>query len=249
MAIPAEPIYELYYWSPIPGRGEFIRLPLEASGTPYRDVARLPKEQGGGNEAIGRMLAGSPPGFACPILKWGDLVISQTPAILQWLAPRVGLAPADERGRLGAHQLQLTIGDFLVEAHDVHHPIAASLYYEDQKPESLRRAKSFTEDRLPRFLTFFERVVGGNGGQQAVGGDISYVDLSLFQVMGGVAYAFPRSLARLRPQLPLLTALHDRVAALPRVAAYLRSERRLAFNQHGIFRHYPELDVSGQSTE
>jgi glutathione S-transferase len=242
-----EPIYELYYWPFIPGRGEFVRLPLEATGTAYRDVARLPDGEGG-TEAIMRMLEGEsrgPAPFACPILKFGDLVISQTSLILHWLAPRIGLAPADERGRLAAHQLQLTIADFLVEAHDVHHPIAASLYYEDQKAEARRRAKCFTDDRLPRFLSYFERVVSHNGGQHAVGGETSYVDLSLFQTMAGIAYAFPRTLARVRPQLPLLSALHDRVAALPRLAAYLKSERRLPFNQHGLFRHYPELDEPG----
>jgi glutathione S-transferase len=244
----SESSYELYYWPSIPGRGEFIRLPLEATGTPYRDVARLPAKQGGGTDAIMQMLAGQgrgPAPFACPILKWGDLVIAQTPLILQWLAPRIGLAPGDERDRLGAHQLQLTVADFLVEAHDIHHPIGSSLYYEDQKPESRRRAQVFIAERLPKFLTYFERVLGGNGGRHVVGPDTSYVDLSLFQTMAGVAYAFPRALSHLRPQLPLLTALHDRVAALPKLATYLASDRRLPFNQHGIFRHYPELDQPG----
>jgi glutathione S-transferase len=241
----SESIYELYYWPSIPGRGEFIRLPLEATGTPYRDVARLPAKEGGGTDAIMGMLAGQkrgPAPFACPILKWGDLVISQTPHILQWLAPRIGLAPTDEHDRLGAHQLQLTVADFLVEAHDIHHPIGSSLYYEDQKPEAKRRSQVFIGERLPKFLTYFERVLSANGGRHVVGTDTSYVDLSLFQTMAGVAYAFPRALSHLRPQLPLLTALHDRVAALPKLATYLASDRRLPFNQHGIFRHYPELD-------
>jgi glutathione S-transferase len=244
----SEAIYELYYWPSIQGRGEFIRLPLEATGTPYRDVGRLPKAEGGGTEAIMRLLEGQgpdPAGFACPVLKHGDWVISQTAHILQWLGPRIGMAPADERGRLGAHQLQLTIADFLVEAHDVHHPIGVGLYYEDQKPEAKRRSKVFIEERLPKFLEYFERIVGSNGGRQAVGGAISYVDLSLFQTMAGLEYAVPRALARLRPRLPQLSALHDRVSALPKLAAYLASERRIPFNQHGLFRHYPELDLEG----
>jgi glutathione S-transferase len=237
--------YELYYWPTIPGRGEFIRLLLEATDTPYQDVARLPEAEGGGARAIMRLLAQDGPGqppLAPPVLKAGELVIAQTPLILQWLAPRVGLCPPDEAGRLAAHQLQLTISDFIVEVHDVHHPLGAMLYYEDQKTESLRRAKVFHQQRLMKFLGYFERVVRLNGGRQAVGADLSYVDLSLFQTMAGLAYAFPRALARVRLQLPLLGALHDRVAALPRLAAYLASERRLPFNQHGLFRHYPELD-------
>jgi glutathione S-transferase len=241
----SESSYDLYYWPSIPGRGEFIRLLLEATGTTYRDVARLPERDGGGARAIMRLLAEEGPGqppFAPPVLKVGALVLAQTPLILQWLAPRVGLCPPDEAGRLAAHQLQLTISDFLAEAHDVHHPLGSVLYYEDQKPESLRRAKVFHEHRLMKFLGYFERVVRLNGGRQAVGTDLSYVDLSLFQTMAGLAYAFPRAMARVRSQVPLLLALHDRVAALPRLATYLASERRLAFNQHGLFRHYPELD-------
>jgi glutathione S-transferase len=39
-----------------------------------------------------------------------------------------------------------------------------------------------------------------------------------------------------------VVALHDRVAARARIAAYLASPRRIAFNRSGIFRHYPELD-------
>jgi len=236
--------YELYYWPEIPGRGEFVRLLLEATGTPYRDVARLPEAQGGGYPAIKRVLAsddGLPP-FAAPVLKHGDLRIAQSALILHWLAPRVGLCPPDERGRLAAHQLQLTITDFLAEAHDVHHPIAVSLYYEDQKPESARRARCFVAERLPKFLGYFERVLRVNGGQHAVGAGPSYVDLSLFQVMAGLAYAFPRATGKLRPTLPHLTALHDRIAALPALAAYFASPRRLPFNQEGVFRHYPELD-------
>jgi glutathione S-transferase len=240
-----QPVYELYYWPFIAGRGELIRLPLEASGTPYRDMARLPESEGGGIAAIMRLLAEERPGlvpFAPPFLKYGDLVVAQTALILHWLGPRIGLAPADEPGRLAAHQLQLTLADFILEVHDVHHPIGSGLYYEDQKPEAQRRAQAFLKDRLMKFLGYFERVVRSNGGRYPVGSAPSYVDLSLFHVMAGLAYAFPRALARVRPQVPLLTALHDRVATLPALAGYLASERRLAFNEHGLFRHYPELD-------
>jgi glutathione S-transferase len=243
----ADPSYELYYWPAIPGRGEFIRLPLEATGTPYRDVGRLPEAEGGGTAAILKLLQEDRPGppLMVPALRCGDLVISQTAAILHWLAPRIGMAPADEGGRLAALQLQLTISDFLAEVHDVHHPIAVSLYYEDQKPESLRRSRHFLSERLPKFLHHFERTLALNGGQHAVGSVTSYVDLSLFQVVAGVAYAFPDALARLRPQLPLLLALHDRVQRLPRLAGYLSSSRRLSFSRAGLFRHYPELDRAG----
>jgi glutathione S-transferase len=248
MADPADPIYELYYWPFIPGRGEFVRLALEVAGAPYRDVARLPETEGGGVSAILRLLgqdAAGVPSFAPPVLKWGDLVISHTALILQWLAPRVGLVPADDRSRLAAHQLQLTMTDFLSETHDCHHPIAASLYFEDQKEESKRRSRYFRQERMPKYLNYFERVLrsnGDSGGRHAVGKDTSYVDLSLFQVMAGLDYAFPRALNRLKPKLPLLAALHDRMAALPRLKAYLGSSRRLPFSEHGLFRRYPELD-------
>ncbi len=240
--------YELYYWPGIQGRGEFIRLALEEAGADYVDVARLPERDGGGMQALTRFLEDASikrPPFAPPFLKAGRLVIGQSANILQFLGPRLGLLPEDEASRLWAHQLQLTIADMVVEAHDVHHPIAAALYYHDQKPEAGRRAPHFTGERIPKFLDYFERVLAGNsrGKGFMLGTALSYVDLSVFQLISGLRYAFPKRMARLAPKYPGLLALHERVAARPKIAAYLASDRRIAFNQHGIFRHYPELDV------
>ncbi|MDA8108106.1 MAG: glutathione S-transferase [Betaproteobacteria bacterium] len=236
--------YELYYWSGIQGRGEFVRLALEQAGADYVDVARQP----GGEAAMlrlleGRGLAAAP--FAPPFLKAGRLVIAQTANILLYLGARLRLAPKAEAGRLWAHQLQLTIADLVAETHDVHHPIAASLYYRQQKREARRRAAHFTAERLPKYLGYLESVLGRNpaGDRHMVWRALSYVDLSMFQVIAGLRYAFPRAMARLAPGHRRLAALHDRVAQRPRVAAYLASERRLPFNEQGIFRHYPELDA------
>jgi glutathione S-transferase len=240
--------YQLYYWPSIPGRGELVRLALEAAGAPYVDVARLPESEGGGVKALMKLLGGSEPGalpFAPPILRAEGLVIAQTSLILQFLAPRLGLVPADEASRVAAHQYQLTIADFVDEAHDTHHPIAAQLYYEDQKAEALRRSEAFIAQRMPKFLGYFERIVERNAagdGRHAVGSALSYVDTSLFQLLAGLSFAFPRATERLMPKLPRLAAVRASVEAHPRVAAYLASPRRLPFNQHGIFRHYPELD-------
>jgi len=239
--------YELYYWPGIQGRGEFIRLALEEAGADYVDVARLPDRDGGGMQALNRFLEDDSvkrPPFAPPFLKAGRLVIGQSANILQFLGPRLGLAPEDEAGRLWAHQLQLTIADLVVESHDVHHPIAGALYYEDQKPEASRRAPHFTGERIPKYLDYFAGVLIRNGGgKYMVGRALSYVDLSMFQLIAGLRYAFPKSMGKLTPQYPGLMALHERVAARPNIAAYLASERRIPFNQHGIFRHYRELDV------
>lgn len=240
--------YELYYWPTIQGRGEFIRLALEEAGADYVDVARGRKEDGLGMPALMRFLEGAGevhPPFAPPFLKAGGQVIGQTANILLFLAPRHGLVPDDEPSRLWAHQLQLTIADLLAEVHDTHHPIASSLYYEDQKPEALRRAADLLERRLPKFLRYFEHVAERNphGDAHLVGGALTYVDLSMFQMIAGLRYAFPRAMARLETAYPRLVALHERVRARPRIAAYLASGRRLAFNQQGIFRHYPELDA------
>jgi glutathione S-transferase len=242
--------YELYYWPGIQGRGEFVRLALEEAAAEYVDVARLPEESGGGARALMRVLGEStPPAFAPPILRSGELLIAQTANILQYLGPRLGLVPDGEAARLFAHQLQLTIADFILEIHDVHHPIASSLYYEDQKPEALRRAVPFTKERIPKYLGYFERVleknqVGENGA--LVGPSLSYVDLSMFQVMAGLKYAFPNTLSKLTPTIPRLVALRDHVAARPGIAAYLASPRRIPFNESGIFRRYPELDVGSK---
>jgi glutathione S-transferase len=231
--------YQLYYWTGIQGRGEFVRLALEDADADYVDVAR---EEG--DDAIMPFLRGQMPGarpFAPPFLKAGRLVIAQTAGILAYLGPRHGLVPKSELARLYAHQLQLTISDLVAEAHDTHHPIASGLYYEDQRPAAKQRAEDFRKQRMPKFLGYFEDVLDKAGGRHALGRH-SYVDLSLFQVMSGLSYAFPKAMQRLRRKLPRLSALAERVAERPRLAAYLASPRRIPFNEMGIFRRYPELD-------
>jgi glutathione S-transferase len=236
--------YELYYWPEIQGRGEFVRLALEDAGADYVDVGRLPKR---GMAAMMRFMESRSvehPPFAPPFLKAGKLVIAQTANILLFLGPRLRLVPKDEASRLWAHQLQLTIADWVAEVHDTHHPISGSLYYEDQKREAKRRAADFRDNRLPKFLDYFERILkrAPKGSRYLVGKSVSYVDFSIFQMIAGLRYAFPRRMAKLERKYPRVMALHDEVAARPRLAAYLSSPRRLAFNQEGIFRHYPELD-------
>ena len=236
--------YELFYWPTIQGRGEYVRLALEDAGAQYVDVARS-------KAGMKRMMAllddeslARPP-FAPPFLRAGRQLIAQTANILLFLGDRHGLAPRDAAGRLFAHQLQLTIADLVVEVHDVHHPIAAGLYYEDQKSEAKRRAEDLRARRLPKFLGYFERVLARNArrGGWLVGARATYADLSLFQIAAGLQYAFPFAMKRLARKHPRVMELHDKVAARPRIAAYLASPRRIAFNQEGIFRHYPELDA------
>lgn len=233
--------YLLYYWPGIQGRGEFIRLALEDAGAKYVDVARTP----GGMARMEKILDSQgrkQPPFAAPFLKAGNQVIGQTANILLFLGPRLGLAPKSEAGRLWVHQLQLTVADWLVETHDVHHPIGSGLYYEEQKPESKRRAADFLAARLPRFLGYFEQILAGARGGYLLGKTASYADLSMFQMVAGLRYAFPRAMARLERRFARVIALHDKVAARPRLATYLASRRRIPFNRQGIFRHYPELE-------
>src|SRR5215469_4992899 len=239
--------YELYYWPTIQGRGEFVRLALEELGQSYVDVARKPN-RGGGVPAMMTMLDGERikrPPFAPPFLKSGQLIVGQTANILLFLGMRHGLAPRSDAGRLWTHQLQLTIADFVVEAHDTHHPIASGLYYEDQKREAKKRAEDFRENRLAKFLGYFEDVLGRNprGSKHLVGTRVTYADLSLFQIVEGLGYAFPRTMKRASRRVPKVMALRDRVAERRGIAAYLASERRIPFNEQGIFRHYPELDA------
>jgi len=235
--------YELYYWAEIQGRGEFVRLALEEAAADYVDVAR----EADGERAMLRLLDGKDvehPPFAPPYLKAGEMLIGQTANILFYLGPRHDLAPISEAGLLWAHQLQLTIADLVDEVHDTHHPIASSLYYEDQRPEAERRTADFLKARAPKYLGYFEKVLTRNkaGSEYLIGTNLTYPDLSLFQVVAGLRYAFPRAMTTLEPKHPRVVALHERVAARPRIAAYLSSDRRIAFNEHGIFRHFPELD-------
>ena len=241
-------IYELYYWPGIQGRGEFVRLALEEAGAQYVDIALLPEEQGGGVPAMMKFLEGpdvAHPPFAPPFLKAGRRLIGQTANILLFLGPRLGLAPRDQGGRLWAHQLQLTLADFVLEIHDTHHPIGGGLYYEEQKAEAKRRSRDFLAHRLPKFLGYFERVIERNpdSDKWLAGKRLSYADLSMAQVVAGLRYAFPRASTRALRACPRLRALHDEVFARTRIRRYVASGRRLAFNNDDIFRRYPELDA------
>jgi len=236
--------YELYYWPEIQGRGEFVRLALEQAGADYVDVARGEDDDPPGLMHFLQDKSVAEPPFAPPYLKAGDLLIGQTANILLFLGDRHGLAPADEAGRLWTHQLQLTVADLVVEVHDTHHPIGSGLYYEDQKPEAKRRTEDFLAHRVPKYLGYFERVLARNpaGDAHLVGDGVTTADLSMFQIIAGLRYAFPKAMAKIEPKHPRLVALYDLVASLPRIETYLASPRRIPFNQMGIFRHYPELD-------
>ncbi len=234
--------YELFYWPGIPGRGEFVRLALEEAGADYVDVCRTKGR--GTKEMSALMEKGTHPSFAPPFLRDGDVVIGQTANILLYLGHRLGLAPREEAGRLWTHQIQLTIADCAAEAHDTHHPIGVDLYYEDQKKEAARRAKSFREERIPKFLDWFEAVLARNpsGATHLVGRKLTYADLSLWHLTEGLKYAFPRAMDRHLPQRERVVALAAAVAQRPRIVAYLKSPRRQAFNEQDLFRRYPELD-------
>ncbi|WP_316230676.1 glutathione S-transferase [Bradyrhizobium sp. SZCCHNR1051] len=232
--------YELYYWPMIQGRGEYVRLALEEAGAAYRDVAR--------EDGIGAMTAmmeadSDTPPFAPPFLRAGRRVIGQTANILLFLGSRHGLAPKAEAGQLWVHQLQLTVTDFVVEIHDTHHPLGPTLYYEDQRAPARKRTAEFWGERVPKFLGYFEQLLSKSGGAYVIGRRLTYVDLSLFQIVAGLRYAFPKRMMAFERNIPSLVALHDRVARRPNISAYLASERRIAFNEDGIFRHYKALDA------
>jgi glutathione S-transferase len=234
--------YELYYWPEIQGRGEFVRLALEEAGADYVDVAR----GRGGVDAMMKFIegkTGSHPPYAPPFLKAGKIVVAQVANILLFLGPRLKLAPADEAGRLWAHQLQLTVTDFVLEIHDTHHPIASALYYEQQRPAAKQVTKYFWRDRVPKYMGYFERVLAASGGNYMLGRKLSYVDLSMFQLVEGLRFAFPKRMKRFEKSIPALVGLRDRVAQRPRIEAYLASKRRIPFNEWGIFRNYKELDA------
>ena len=240
-------LYTLYYWPGIQGRGEYVRLALEEAGARYVDIALLPEKRGGGVPALERYLGGprvARPPFAPPFLKAGRLLIGQTANILLYLGTPLRLAPREEAGRLWVHQLQLTMADLIVEIHDTHHPLASGMYYAQQKAAARRRSRDFLGNRLPKFLHYFERVIERNSGRGPwmLGRSLTYADLSMAQIIAGLHYAFPKaSRAQLRRHRRL-RALHEAVFSRPRIERYVNSGRRLAFNNEGIFRHYPELD-------
>jgi glutathione S-transferase len=232
--------YELYYWPSIQGRGEYVRLALEEASADYLDVAR---KRGMGSMMRMMEKRGDTPPFAPPFLKAGKLIVGQTANILFYLGARHSLAPKAEAGRLWVHQLQLTIADFVLEIHDTHHPISPALYYEDQIPEAKKKTHEFWKSRVPKYLGYFEHLLDDGAGHYLTGRKLSYADLSLFQIVEGLRYAFPKRMKAFERKIPATCDLHDRVAGRPNIKAYLASERRIPFSEEGIFRHYKELDI------
>jgi glutathione S-transferase len=235
--------YELYYWDGLQGRGEYVRLALEEAGAAYIDVART---EGGTGKMMDFMhgMHGPEFPFAPPFLKDGEIVVSHVANILHYLGPKLGLVPKDKKGRVFANGLQLTISDFVMEVHDTHHPISTADYYEDQKEEAKARSKAFLKHRVPKFVGYFDRIIGANPARSGhtIGDALTYVDLSLFQIAEGLAYAFPRAMKNFDKDYPNVAKVRDMVRERPNIKTYLTSKRRLAFNESGIFRHYPELD-------
>lgn len=232
--------YDFWYWPTIAGRGEFVRLTLEACGIPYRDRAR--------EDGVDALLAdmadhASGPAFAPPYIGVDGTTIAQTANILFYLSERHECGPAGMKNRYWLTQCQLTIMDLVAESHDVHHPVGVDLYYDDQKPESLRRAQGFRDARIPKYLGYFERAMTAERGDWLAGTRWSHADLSLFHLIAGLRYAFPLRMATLGAGFPGVMALYDRVAALPELQDYLSSDRRLPFSQEDVFRHYPEMDA------
>ncbi|MNI57917.1 hypothetical protein D3C73_1130040 [compost metagenome] len=216
--------YDLWYWETIPGRGEFVRLALEAGAIPYRERVREP---GASDDALiedMRAPRAHPP-FAPPYLVAGNITLGQTANILLYLGEKHGLAPDSLEGRLWVNQLQLTIADMVTE-----------------KEEAARRARGFREERIPKFLAYFERVLAGPSAWLAGGDRWTYVDLSLFHLVDGLLYAFPKRMGTVAAHYPNVMALHARVAVLPALQRYFSSGRRLPFGEC-IFRQYRELDA------
>lgn len=231
--------YRLWYWPTIQGRGEFIRLPLEAAGIAYEDCARAQ----GADALIANMKSHVRRGpFAPPYLEFDGTTIAQVANILMYLGERNEVAPSAMFDRTWLHQLQLTIADMVAEVHDVHHPVSASAYYEDQKDAALKAAEAFRTERIPKFFAHFEAAVDANPGEWLIDHRWTYADTSLFQLVEGLRYMFPRRMAAIEGDYPGIVRIHDQVAALPGIKAYLKSDRRIAFNEQGIFRRYPELD-------
>ena len=231
--------YKLWYWPSIQGRGEFVRLAMEAAGIDYVDCAR---EQGADALVTDLQSRSGRAPFAPPYLVADGTAIAQVANILLFLGEQHDLAPSAIVDRYWLHQLQLTIADMVAEVHNVHHPVAASAYYDEQKPEALRAAKQFRDERMPKFLAHFDAAAACNPGEWVIDRRWTFADCSLFQLVEGLRYMFPERMAALERNYPNLLRVHDLVAELPGIHAYLRSARRLPFNTDGIFRHYPELD-------
>ncbi|MCV0384391.1 MAG: glutathione S-transferase [Erythrobacter sp.] len=238
--------YDLWYWPSIQGRGEFVRVFMEAAGLSYRDRARETDAQALVEDMEARAEGGDFAPYAPPYLveRETDFAIAQVAHIVSWLTGHHDLGSGDEQTDLHLIQLQLTITDIVAEAHDTHHPVAGSLYYDDQKDAAARAAKAFREERMPKYFDHFEQALEvREGGPFVLGERWSHVDTSLFQLVEGLRYAFPQRMKALEGDYPALVACRDAVADIEGVAAYCDSDRRLAFNEDGIFRHYPELDA------
>ncbi|MCP9223786.1 glutathione S-transferase [Erythrobacter sp. LQ02-29] len=241
--------YDLWYWPSIQGRGEFVRLYLAALGVAWRDRARTGDAQDLMEDMEAREQSDDFAPYAPPylVVREGDdagFAIAQVAHILAFLTDRHDRGTGDLKTDLHLIQLQLTITDIVAEVHNVHHPVSGGLYYDDQKDAAKRAAEGFRQERVTKYFDHFETALGKRNGPYMLGEAWSHVDTSLFQLVEGLRYAFPQRMAAIESDYPRIVACRDAVAKIEGVTRYLDSEERIAFNEDGIFRHYPELDAA-----
>lgn len=211
----------LYF--PARGRAEIIRLLLAEAGVDYQEhpVGKGTPPQGGRPTDLAALLAdGSLPFGAVPVWEEpGGFRLAQSQAIAFHLARKHGLAGKDPVEQAKVEEWWGGVDDVRAELR--------KLYTTPPEQRAALRAELRTAI-LPRWLGHLERLLRTNRGGAGftVGEGLTVADLALYYLLemlrdNGLGEPVDRS--------PALAALAGRIAARPRLAAYLASPRRPAF--------------------
>jgi len=233
MTPPPKDMWQILYWpakdadgkvAAGAGRAEYLRVLFEEAGVPYQDVTA------GLRAFFWQNLEAQPyPALAPPAIRKNNFILGQTAVCAKRLAMEFGFYPTDEDDAAHAEQIVTTVHEYIAEGRSAFHPVKNTMSYHDQKEEAKPYIAAFKADRLPRYMTNFERFLKANrgGGGFFVGDSLSYVDLQVMVMLQVTRSQFPDAWEALDAKL-----LKDHLAqmeARPRIKAYLLSDRKQPF--------------------
>ncbi|GLD98974.1 hypothetical protein PINS_up007692 [Pythium insidiosum] len=188
-----------------PVRAELTRLVLTAGAVEFIDERLADSEFAARKDGL--------PLGQVPVLEVDGVLYPQSLAIAKYAARVAGLYPSDAKDALLVDSILST----LLEVTDTY---VILHYYTPDASEKASKSTTFLTKTMPRVLGFLESRVRG---QFFLGDELSVADIHLFDTLiNGLGMAFPSFPFH---QFPKLSAIVERVATQPRIAAYLATHK------------------------
>ncbi|KAM6185934.1 glutathione S-transferase alpha-4-like [Rhynchocyon petersi] len=208
---------KLYYFR---GRGrmESIRWLLAAAGVEFDEVFLEKKEQFEKLEKDGRLLFGQ-----VPLVEMDGMMLTQTRAILSYLAAKYNLYGKDLKERVRIDMYVDGTMDLMMMI------MLTPFKPPEEKEENLalivKKAKA-------RYLPVFEKILKDHGEDFLVGNKFSWADVQLIEAI----LMMEEINASILSDFPLLKAFKTRISSIPTIKKFLQpgSQRKQPPDQHYV---------------